>query len=53
MPRIPTPLTWKCRNFAFFEPDFMVKRLYAVVIGPNCKRCGTSMSAPEAAIVDR
>lgn len=32
MARIPTPLTWKRRHFAVFEPDFMVKRLYAVAV---------------------
>jgi len=29
MPRIPTPLTWKRRNFAVFEPLGMIDRLYA------------------------
>jgi hypothetical protein len=32
MARIPTPLTWKRRNFAVFEPLRMVKRLYAVAV---------------------
>jgi hypothetical protein len=32
MPRIPTPLTWKRRNFAIFEPKGMVDRLYAIAV---------------------
>ena len=32
MPRIPTPLIWKRRNFAVFEPMGMVDRLYAVAV---------------------
>jgi hypothetical protein len=32
MPRIPTPLTWKRRNFAVFEPMGMIDRLYAVAV---------------------
>ncbi|HKH43829.1 MAG TPA: hypothetical protein VKM72_04110 [Thermoanaerobaculia bacterium] len=32
MPRIPTPLTWKRRNFAVFEPLEMTDRLYAVAV---------------------
>ena len=32
MPRIPTPLTWRRRNFAVFEPCGMVDRLYAVAV---------------------
>jgi hypothetical protein len=32
MPRIPTPLTWKRRNFAVFEPCGMIDRLYAVAV---------------------
>ena len=35
MPRIPTPLTWKRRNFAVLEPIGMVDRLRAVAVsGP-------------------
>ena len=30
MPRIPTPLTWKRRNFAVFELPGMIDWLYAV-----------------------
>jgi hypothetical protein len=32
MPRIPTPLTWKRRNFAVFEPFGFIDRLYAVAV---------------------
>jgi len=32
MPRIPTPLTWKRRKFAVFEPMGMTDRLYAVAV---------------------
>jgi hypothetical protein len=32
MARIPTPLTWKRRHFAVFEPSGMVDRLYAVAV---------------------
>ena len=32
MPRIPTPLTWKRRKFAVFEPMGMIDRLYAVAV---------------------
>ncbi len=32
MSRIPTPLTWKRRNFAVFEPLWMIDRLYAVAV---------------------
>jgi hypothetical protein len=32
MPRIPTPLTWKRRNFAVFEHLGMTDRLYAVAV---------------------
>ena len=32
MARIPTPLTWKRRNFAVFEPMGMIDRLYAVAV---------------------
>ena len=32
MPRIPTPLTWKRRDFAVFEPKGMIDRLYAVAV---------------------
>lgn len=32
MARIPTPLTWKRRNFAVFEPQGMIDRLYAVAV---------------------
>ena len=32
MARIPTPLTWKRRNFAVFEPIGMIDRLYAVAV---------------------
>lgn len=32
MARIPTPLTWKRRNFAVFEPIGMVDRLYAITV---------------------
>ena len=32
MPRIPTPLTWKRRTFAVFEPQGMIDRLYAVAV---------------------
>ena len=32
MPRIPTPLTWKRRNFAVFEDLGMIDRLYAVAV---------------------
>jgi hypothetical protein len=32
MARIPTPLTWKRRNFAVFEPCGMIDRLYAVAV---------------------
>ncbi len=32
MPRIPTPLTWKRRNFAVFEPLGMIDWLYAVAV---------------------
>jgi hypothetical protein len=32
MPRIPTPLTWKRRKFAVFEPCGMIDRLYAVAV---------------------
>ena len=30
--RIPTPLAWKRRNFAIFEPCGMIDRLYAVAV---------------------
>lgn len=30
--RIPTPLTWKRRNFAVFEHQGMIDRLYAIVV---------------------
>jgi hypothetical protein len=30
--RIPTPLTWKRRCFAVFEPKGMVDRLYAIAV---------------------
>lgn len=29
MPKIPTPLTWKRRKFAIFEPMGMIDRLCA------------------------
>jgi hypothetical protein len=32
MARIPTPLTWKRRHFAVFEPLGMIDRLYAVAV---------------------
>ena len=32
MPKIPTPLTWKRRKFAVFEPMGMTDRLYAVAV---------------------
>jgi hypothetical protein len=32
MPRIPTPLTWKRRKFAVFEPCGMIDRLYALAV---------------------
>jgi hypothetical protein len=32
MPRIPTPLTWKRRSFAVFEPRGLTDRLYAVAV---------------------
>lgn len=32
MPRIPTPLHWRRRTFAVFEPLGMVDRLYAVAV---------------------
>ena len=32
MPRIRTPLTWKRRNFAVFEPCGTIDRLYAVAV---------------------
>lgn len=32
MPRIPTPLTWKRRTFAVFEPMGMTKRLHALAV---------------------
>jgi len=32
MARIPTPLTWKRRDFAVFEPKGMIDRLYAVAV---------------------
>jgi hypothetical protein len=32
MPRIPTPLVWKRRNFAVFEPYGFTNRLYAVAV---------------------
>ena len=32
MARIPTPLTWKRRKFAVFEPCGMIDRLYAVAV---------------------
>ncbi|MBW8878585.1 MAG: hypothetical protein JF614_26810 [Acidobacteria bacterium] len=32
MSRIPTPLTWKRRNFAVFEPKGLTDRLYAVAV---------------------
>lgn len=32
MPRVPTPLTWKRRQFAVLEPMGMVDRLYAVAV---------------------
>lgn len=32
MPRIPTPLTWKRRNFAVFEHRGMIDRLYVVAV---------------------
>ena len=32
MARIPTPLTWKRRSFAVFEPRGMTDRLYAVAV---------------------
>ena len=32
MARIPTPLTWKRRTFAVFEPCGMIDRLYAVAV---------------------
>ena len=32
MARIPTPLNWKRRNFAVFEPCGMIDRLYAVAV---------------------
>lgn len=32
MSRIPTPLTWKRRTFAVFEPCGMIDRLYAVAV---------------------
>jgi hypothetical protein len=32
MPKIPTPLTWKRRKFAVFEPMGMIDRLYAVAV---------------------
>ncbi|HSG41428.1 MAG TPA: hypothetical protein VLE27_17435 [Thermoanaerobaculia bacterium] len=31
-PRIATPLTWKRRNFAVWEPCGMIARLYAVAV---------------------
>jgi len=35
MPRIPTPLTWKRRNFAVFEDQGMVDRLTALATSVN------------------
>ena len=32
MPRIPTPLNWKRRNFAVFEPMGMVDRMHALAV---------------------
>ena len=32
MARIPTPLSWKRRHFAVFEPFGMIDRLYAVAV---------------------
>ena len=32
MSRIPTPLTWRRRTFAVFEPRGMVDRLFAVAV---------------------
>ena len=32
MASIPTPLNWKRRNFAVFEPCGMIDRLYAVAV---------------------
>jgi hypothetical protein len=32
MARLPTPLTWKSRHFAVFEPFWMIDRLYAVAV---------------------
>lgn len=32
MARIPTPLSWKRRPFAVFEPQGMIDRLYAVAV---------------------
>ena len=32
MSRIPTPLTWKRRDFAVFEAQGMIDRLYAVAV---------------------
>ncbi|HYU33387.1 MAG TPA: hypothetical protein VEW48_14615 [Thermoanaerobaculia bacterium] len=32
MSRIPTPLTWRRRNFVGFEPLGMIDRLYAVAV---------------------
>jgi hypothetical protein len=32
MPRIPTPLTWRRRTFAVFEPRGMVDRLHALAV---------------------
>ncbi|HEY3569924.1 MAG TPA: hypothetical protein VGP73_18465 [Thermoanaerobaculia bacterium] len=32
MPKIPTPLTWKRRNIAVFEPYSFTNRLYAVPV---------------------
>jgi hypothetical protein len=32
MPRVPTPLTWKRRQFAVLEPQGTVDRLYALAV---------------------
>jgi hypothetical protein len=39
MPRIPTPLIWKRRNFAVFEHLGMIDRLYAVALDLNWWTC--------------
>ncbi len=48
MARIPTPLAWKRRNFAVFEPLGMIDRLYAVAVSGLVSGPFAVYKAPQA-----